>query len=69
MKSDVPAVFLYSPEYTYAHRDDILGIDLGHLSLHSDRFLTLYKWYVHQDRIFVPGKGWTTFFSWLSSLL
>ncbi len=69
MKSDVPAVFLYSPEYTYAHREDILGIDLGHLSLHSDRFLTLYKWYVHQDRIFVPGKGWTTFFTWLSSLL
>jgi len=69
LKSDVPAVFLYSPEYTYAHREDILGIDLGHLSLHSDRFLTLYKWYVHQDRIFIPGKGWTTFFGWLSSLL
>lgn len=69
LKADVPAVFLYSPEYTYAHRDDILGIDLGHLSLHSDRFLTLYKWYVHQDRIFIPGKGWTTFFGWVSSLL
>jgi len=69
MKSDIPAVFLYSPEYTFAHREDILGIDLGHLSLHSDRFLTLYKWYVQQDRIFIPGKGWTTFFGWLSSLL
>jgi len=68
LKRDVPAVFLYSPEYTYAHRDDILGIELGHLSLHSDRFLTLYRWYVHQDRVFEAGKGWLSFFSWLSSL-
>ncbi len=68
LKKDVPAVFLYSPVYTFAHRDDILGVDLGHLSLHSDRFLTLYRWYVQQDRVFEAGKGWLSFFHWLSSL-
>lgn len=68
LKRDVPAVFLYSPLYTFAHREDILGIELGHLSLHSDRFLTLDRWYVKQDRVFKEGKGWLSFFGWVSSL-
>ena len=68
LKKDVPAIFLYSPLYTFAHRDDILGIELGHISLHSDRFLTLFRWYVKQDRVFMDGQGWLNFFSWLSSL-
>ena len=68
LKKDVPAVFLYSPVYTFAHREDILGVELGHLSLHSDRFLTLYRWYVKQGRVFEAGKGWLSFFHWLSSL-
>jgi ABC-type transport system substrate-binding protein len=68
LAADVPAIFLYSPVYTFAHREDILGIELGHLSLHSDRFLTLSHWYVIQDRVFKPGKGWLDFFGWVSSL-
>lgn len=67
LKRDVPAVFLYSPLYTFAYRDDIQGVGLGHLSLHSDRFLSLYKWYVEQDRVFQSGKNWLSFFGWLSS--
>ncbi len=68
-KQDAPAIFLYSPVYIFAHHRDIFGVELGDLSLHSDRFLTLYKWYVKQERIFVPGVGWWSFFSWLPSLL
>ncbi len=68
LKKDVPAIFLYSPLYTFAHLEEILGIELGHLSLHSDRFLTLYRWYVKQERVFQDGDGWLDFFSWLSSL-
>ncbi len=69
LKRDTPAIFLYSPLYTFAQREDILGVELGHLSLHSDRFLTLHRWYVKQDRVFKEGKGWLSFFGWLSSLL
>lgn len=68
LKKDVPAIFLYSPLYTFSHRDDILGIELGHLSLHSDRFLTLSRWYVKQERVFADGTGWLSFFPWLSRL-
>ncbi len=67
IKKDVPAIFLYSPLYTFAHHQDILGIELGALSLHSDRFLTLNRWYVEQNRQFLPGKSWWSFFSWLGS--
>lgn len=62
---DVPAVFLYSPVYTFAHRDDIQGIQVGKLSLHSDRFRTLYRWYIKQDRVFLTGTTWWSFFPWM----
>jgi ABC-type transport system substrate-binding protein len=68
LKQDAPAIVLYTPLYTFAQRDDILGVELGKLSLHSDRFLTLHRWYVKQERIFKAGQGWLSFFGWLSSL-
>ncbi len=68
-RKDVPAVFLYSPVYTFAHRDDIQGIQVGKLSLHSDRFRTLFRWYIKQDRIFEEGTGWLSFFPWMFGLV
>ncbi|MSR87137.1 hypothetical protein EXS70_03120 [Candidatus Peribacteria bacterium] len=69
LKQDAPAIFLFSPKYVFAHHHDIFGVELGSLSLHSDRFLTLYKWYVKRERIFKPGMGWFSLFGWLPSLL
>ncbi|MBI2635839.1 ABC transporter substrate-binding protein [Candidatus Peregrinibacteria bacterium] len=69
LKTDAPAIFLYSPQYIFAHNKDIFGIELGSLSLHSDRFLTLHKWYVKRERVFKPGVSWGSFFRWLPSLL
>lgn len=69
LRNDAPAIFLYSPLYVFGHHQDVFGIELGSLSLHSDRFLTLYKWYLKQERKFKPGVGWSSFFSWLPSLL
>ncbi len=69
LTDEVPAVFLYSPLYTYASRGSVRGIELGSLSVHSDRFLTLYKWYVREDRVFRPGKSWWSFPGWTLGLL
>lgn len=66
LKRDTPAIVLYSPVYTYAHRDDILGVDLGHLSMHADRMHSLSKWYVRTERVFRPGLGWGSFIGWLA---
>ncbi|MEK7217910.1 MAG: ABC transporter substrate-binding protein [Patescibacteria group bacterium] len=68
LRDDVPAVFLYSPQYSFAQHKNILGVELGSLSLHSDRFLTLHKWYVRQERVFKAGKGWLSIFTWIPSL-
>jgi ABC-type transport system substrate-binding protein len=65
LKADVPAIFLYSPLYTFAYRQDLQGIELKNLSLHSDRFLTLYQWYMKENRVFQTGKSWWSFFPWL----
>ncbi|NOS66838.1 MAG: hypothetical protein HOO67_00500, partial [Candidatus Peribacteraceae bacterium] len=69
LRNDAPAIFLYSPLYVFGHHEDVFGIELGSLSLHSDRFLTLYKWYLKHERTFKPGVGWGSFFGWLPSLL
>lgn len=65
LAEDVPAIFLYSPLYTFAIHQDVHGVEIGKLSLHSDRFLTLPKWYILQNRRFPPGKGWFSFFRWI----
>ena len=68
LKRDVPAVFLYTPLYTFAYTKTFQGIELGLLSLHSDRFLALPHWHVKQRREFASGRGWFSFFPWLFSL-
>ncbi len=69
IRDDVPAVFLYSPLYTFAYHQNLHGVTLGELSLHSDRFLTLHNWYTREHRVFSPGKSWWSFFPWLFTLL
>ncbi len=68
LKSDVPAIFLYSPQYTFAFHEKIRGLELGTLSLHSDRFLTMHRWYVKEERKFQDGLNWLSFYAWLGSL-
>lgn len=65
LKRDVPAIFLYSPLYTYAHHQDIHGVELGKLSLHSDRLSSVHRWYVKEERVFKPGRSWASFFRWI----
>ncbi|MDD3896735.1 MAG: ABC transporter substrate-binding protein [Candidatus Peribacteraceae bacterium] len=69
LKENVPATFLYSPIYTFAYHQHLHGVELGDLSLHSDRFLTLHNWFVKEQRVFKPGKSWWSFFPWLFSTI
>ena len=65
LKDDVPAIFLYSPEYAFAYHEDVKGIEIQNLSLHSDRFSTIQNWFLKEERIFKPGKSWWSFVPWL----
>ena len=69
LKQDVPAIFLYSPLYTFAYVKNLQGVELGSPSLHSDRFLTLQRWFLKEERTFIANKSWISFIPWLFSLI
>jgi hypothetical protein len=47
-----PAVFLYSQLYLYLLPADMQGVELGKISLPSDRFNEINKWYLSTGRKF-----------------
>jgi peptide/nickel transport system substrate-binding protein len=56
---DIPAIFLYSPQYIYIISNKIRGYKSSSISNQSDRFNGIEKWYIETDnvwRIFVNNK-------------
>ena len=51
IKKDMPAIFLYSPEFIYVIGKDLKGISIDHITSSSDRFLNSYSWYLKTDDI------------------
>ncbi len=49
---DIPAVFLYSPDYIYGLSDRVHGFDATLLSMPSDRFSGAAQWYINTTRQF-----------------
>jgi peptide/nickel transport system substrate-binding protein len=63
---DLPAIFLYSPDYLYPVSNQIKGVDFkiapqengnGRLFVPSDRFSEIEKWYFKTKRVW-EWKGW-----------
>jgi len=48
---DLPAVFLYSPNYLYVHSGSVRGFEPGSIVVPSDRFGGIEKWYVKTKRV------------------
>ena len=48
---DIPAVFLYSPNYIYAVSGKIKGLDLKAVNTPSQRFENINKWYIATQRV------------------
>lgn len=44
--SDRPAVFLYTPTYTYAQSTDVFGFGVSRIFVPSDRFANVGQWYL-----------------------
>jgi peptide/nickel transport system substrate-binding protein len=51
IKDDVPAIFLYSPEYMYIIPDKLRGVDFGPITNPSDRWYGIDKWYISTDNV------------------
>lgn len=51
VKDDVPAVFIYSPEYIYIMSDKIQGYNNKSITNYSDRFSNIEKWFIKTDSV------------------
>ena len=48
---DIPAIFLFSPNYLYLQNKSIQGVELENIIIPSDRFNGIGKWYVKTKRV------------------
>ncbi|MBI2611017.1 peptide ABC transporter substrate-binding protein [Candidatus Kaiserbacteria bacterium] len=51
VKSDMPAVFLYAPEFIYIVPEVLQGVALGALTDPSERFLNVHEWYTDTELV------------------
>lgn len=51
LHADAPAVFLYTPTYTYALTDEIKGFSVDSIAKPSDRFSNITDWYTQEKKI------------------
>ncbi len=49
--TDLPAFFLYSPDFIYVLPSQVQGVALRGTSLPSERFLHVFDWYKETDRV------------------
>lgn len=59
LEADVPAVFLYAPDFVYSVPNDIMGLNLGFIETPSDRFQEVAEWHRETDYVwplFVKNK-------------
>ena len=48
---DIPAVFLYAPDFIYVTPSKISGLDITSVTIPSERFLNIYNWFIDTDRV------------------
>ena len=51
IKKDVPAVFLFSPDFLYATAPQVKNITLKDIAFQNERFLSIDKWYIETDKV------------------
>jgi len=51
ISNDVPAIFLYSPDFIYATPEKIKDLKLGIVTTPSERFLNIHQWHTKTERV------------------
>ncbi|MSU56414.1 MAG: peptide ABC transporter substrate-binding protein [Candidatus Taylorbacteria bacterium] len=51
ISSDLPAIFLYSPEFIYILPEKVQGFKAGRTTVPSERFLDIQKWYISTEKV------------------
>lgn len=51
IKKDMPAVFLYSPNFIYVVSEKVKGLSIDHVISPAARFLNAHLWYIDTDNV------------------
>lgn len=51
IRKDLPAIFIYSPNFIYVVSKNLKGISFEHLAFPADRFSNSYLWYLKTDHV------------------
>ncbi len=51
VKKDIPAIFIYSPEFIYILPKKVQGFESGLINNRSERFQEIHRWYIEKDKI------------------
>jgi len=49
--NDVPAIFLYAPDFIYVFPQNVRGLNIGAVTVPSERFSNVYEWYIKTDHV------------------
>lgn len=60
LKGDMPAVFLYAPEFLYVAPTSVRGVQLGTMTVPSDRYLSIHEWYTDTEEVWALFTDATT---------
>ncbi|QQS59359.1 hypothetical protein IPN35_00510 [Candidatus Peregrinibacteria bacterium] len=61
---EVPAIFLYTPEYVWIFDKKIKNVTIKKLPTITDRYGNISSWYIREGRQFSEGRGVSDFFPW-----
>lgn len=51
VEGDIPAIFLYSPDFLYATANKVHNVHIGLMTTESERFLGIENWYIDSERV------------------
>ncbi len=51
INTDIPALFVYSPDFLYVTARDVQNMHTGLITTESERFLNIADWYVDSERV------------------
>jgi len=66
IRDDVPAIYIYTPTYTYAVDTKVQKAQAVNLATSSDRFNNIENWFIKMERHFNTDASWFDFFGWLA---
>lgn len=51
LNKDIPAIFLYSPSFSYVVPEKIKGLQVNSIIIPSDRFINVNEWYIETNNL------------------